>query len=420
MVQSQVIVTLVHGTYAQGAEWIRAGPLCKKLAMRGAKTLPFEWTGENSIQARVLAGRKLAAHLKTIEAFNPNAKQIIVAHSHGGNIALYAANAMGKNHNLFGIVTLATPFLQAGVRSVTKGTSKSIQDAISGLFAFLIFCVGTFLHLAWVLRIVLLIPGIILGAFVGGYLAGSMMALTDSAQTIAESFKPKFSRKVDLFIIRIAGDEASMALATAQFLAWSSARLYSRMGRMQPKTVPESIRNAFRRRPAPAHFWPLFFVTAALLIFLDMALMYGGVRHEQLIVMLKVSGLVLVLIFLTAHTKWIDGGVLGVALLLVGTAKFLRTIWLGTYSSDPERGGPITRVYAALVLALLLDASTESTPTGQRWLIQLEQTTLGENEAAERLVHSAYEDPRVQDLVAEYVGRYLHAEYPLDDMDYQS
>ena len=404
----QVFVTLVHGTYAQGAEWVRSGPLCTKLAAKGVKTLPFDWTGENSIEDRHLARVALTEHLRTVNAFCPEAKQIIVAHSHGGNIALQAANAIGRNSNLVGVVTLATPFFQARARSISEDTSRTIQNAVSGLLGVVIFCVAFVAPIPWWLRLCSPIAGITVGALIGGYLAGAMKAMAATAQILADSFRPRFSGSIDLLIVRIVGDEASMALATAQFLTWMSARLYSKMGSAQAKTVRESLRHAFQARRAPRLFWLLFSVVAGFLILLDTAFSYGGTTHEHLIWIWKFTGLALALLLLKAHTTWADGALLGVALLLVGTAKFLQAIWLGTYFKDPEaRGGLVVRAFAAFTLALMLDVNTEATPNGKWALIQLEQDTLARDEATERLVHSAYEDPRVQDLVVEYVGGYV-------------
>ena len=93
-IQPEVIATLIHGTFAQGAS--RVGPgstfragLESAFGSRIASHL-FKWSGDNSVFARKEAGDKLAEHVRAITTAHPGVRQILIAHSHGGNIALYA------------------------------------------------------------------------------------------------------------------------------------------------------------------------------------------------------------------------------------------------------------------------------------------------------------------------------------------
>jgi hypothetical protein len=108
-------VSLVHGTFAQGAKWIQDESLfateLRELGQGRLRTLPFEWSGKNTHEARVAAGRALANSLVDRAKQYPSSYQAIIAHSHGGNIALYAARAAGIPN--LKIVTLGTPFVHA-------------------------------------------------------------------------------------------------------------------------------------------------------------------------------------------------------------------------------------------------------------------------------------------------------------------
>jgi hypothetical protein len=61
----------------------------------------------------VKAGYQLADHIRTIRARAPRSPHVIVAHSHGGNVALLAHKHLPEEWHASGIATLGTPFLYA-------------------------------------------------------------------------------------------------------------------------------------------------------------------------------------------------------------------------------------------------------------------------------------------------------------------
>ncbi len=82
---------------------------------------PLLWSGANSIFARDRTARVLAEHLSTEHSEYPEATQLVIAHSHGGNIALRALHHLrkpdvrqlrGANVKAPFLVTLATPFIE--------------------------------------------------------------------------------------------------------------------------------------------------------------------------------------------------------------------------------------------------------------------------------------------------------------------
>ena len=89
------VVTLVPGTWAGKAAWIRAdSPLSRALTRAGCQVVPFEWSHSNCYRARARAARRLAGQLQGQIKENPGARQWVVAHSHGGNIALRAVRSL--------------------------------------------------------------------------------------------------------------------------------------------------------------------------------------------------------------------------------------------------------------------------------------------------------------------------------------
>ncbi len=149
-VRPQLLITVVHGTWPRGLfpkiarfkQWARGlmrrkrlGPplfwfeegspfldrLSTELADIPHKIRSVPWSGANSIFVRDKTAHILAEDLSAEHAEYPQATQLIIAHSHGGNIALRALYLLRKRDasGLCGaemptplVVTLATPFFE--------------------------------------------------------------------------------------------------------------------------------------------------------------------------------------------------------------------------------------------------------------------------------------------------------------------
>jgi hypothetical protein len=136
-VRHQLLITLVHGTWGRGffprrqrqnrhPLWFEEGsPFLARLSTElrdiPHKIRPFLWSGANSIFVRDKTAHALAEHLSAEHSEHPQATQIVVAHSHGGNIALRALHHLRQDDasHLCGsesanplVVTLATPFIE--------------------------------------------------------------------------------------------------------------------------------------------------------------------------------------------------------------------------------------------------------------------------------------------------------------------
>ncbi len=150
----QLLITLVHGTWPRGffrtffpsivrfkqrvrelTRRQRRGPppfwfeecspflarLRTELGDISYKIKPLLWSGENLIYERDKTAQVLAEHLSAEHAEHPQATQIVIAHSHGGNIALRAlhhlhqrdaSRSCGEESANPLLVTLATPFVE--------------------------------------------------------------------------------------------------------------------------------------------------------------------------------------------------------------------------------------------------------------------------------------------------------------------
>jgi pimeloyl-ACP methyl ester carboxylesterase len=104
------------------ATWTaREAPLATTLTARlgtGVQIERFQWSGKNSYREREIAGARLADFLKALVKRHPDSKLFIIAHSHGGNVARYALENDNLASQIQGLVTLATPFLEAEERNI--------------------------------------------------------------------------------------------------------------------------------------------------------------------------------------------------------------------------------------------------------------------------------------------------------------
>ena len=124
---ASVVITLVHGTWATGAPWTKfdspfCNQLCKELRVYGVKSiqlLRFDWSGRNSHRDRRIASIQLRRQLLVQFASQPYAHHYVVAHSHGGNVALRAVcHSSTLRRELKGIVAISTPFLTFVPKSI--------------------------------------------------------------------------------------------------------------------------------------------------------------------------------------------------------------------------------------------------------------------------------------------------------------
>src|SRR5215468_3962074 len=131
-VRPQLFITLVHGTWGRGffprrqrqdrpPFWFEErspflAHLSAELGDIPQKIKPLLWSGANSIFVRDKTAYVLAEHLSAEHAEHPQATQLVIAHSHGGNIALRALNHLQKHEEAKSsnplVVTLAAPFIE--------------------------------------------------------------------------------------------------------------------------------------------------------------------------------------------------------------------------------------------------------------------------------------------------------------------
>ena len=116
---------LVHGTYKPNAAWsLEMSPLTDALrrTFDSAEIERFVWDGENSVRSRHTAAQSLAIKLDELRAAEPNKLVVVIAHSHGGNIAFNAIASLPTHNNVGALVTLGTPFFEFLPRETGNAT----------------------------------------------------------------------------------------------------------------------------------------------------------------------------------------------------------------------------------------------------------------------------------------------------------
>jgi len=148
------IVVLVHGTFAPDADWTDPRSTLVK-AIRAAEPaddtlfVRFSWPGSiggyqnNTNFIRYDAGQKLGKLLWQLRKQHPRAGILVIAHSHGGNVALYAAR---HAPHLAGIILMGTPFISVSPRDLTSDIA--LRTSVSLLVFVLFFLVGILSGLA--------------------------------------------------------------------------------------------------------------------------------------------------------------------------------------------------------------------------------------------------------------------------------
>ena len=95
-----------------------------------ARIQPFRWSGHNSVSARWEAALRLRETVAQSSREFPGAHQVVVAHSHGGNVALWAFSDPAAAARVLKVIALSTPFLTARRRP-----HADLIDIGTGLFA---------------------------------------------------------------------------------------------------------------------------------------------------------------------------------------------------------------------------------------------------------------------------------------------
>ncbi len=126
----ELIFVIIHGTASRGARWtLPTSKIRRRLERhfnRRGRTFSFEWSGTNSNLARLTAGKDLARRI--LELYEEHRAPIyLIAHSHGGNIALYAMRDASVEEKVAGVICIGTLFVKCGQRPFVPTIEKCLK-----------------------------------------------------------------------------------------------------------------------------------------------------------------------------------------------------------------------------------------------------------------------------------------------------
>ena len=114
-----LLTVFVHGTYSDTSAFDQSSQNSYAEIFNDQNQKSFSWSGMNNTFARKIAGRRLAGQLNEYRERYPNEPITVVAHSHGGNVAIEASKRTGIDN----LVTLGTP-----ARTFTHNPNESNID----------------------------------------------------------------------------------------------------------------------------------------------------------------------------------------------------------------------------------------------------------------------------------------------------
>jgi hypothetical protein len=389
--EPDVVVTLVHGTWARDAEWTLADSALRATIARAAggsvAFQRFVWSGKNSIAARRRALEGLVAHLRRLIEGWPRARHYVVGHSHGGNVALQALGDAALSGKVDGLVCLSTPFLNATPREL----GPVGETALRWLPVLILFYVG---ELAVKLIApphadvfeALMLPAALLAGFA---LWRGMRRFASAAATSLASQAIDPSK---VLILRTTGDEAAAALGAAHLVSWAAGRIWLVTSHLLGDTVAtvEGCRRVLSRHAAASIAIAAFLALGGILVFTR--------PPATTPISIQVAASIALTVVFLALGVWARGGLVAsflgrFFLATLALPLFLVAILLGV-AIGPE----------LVVAGLLFQVTGEATPPG-RWQIWQVPAAGG------GLMHStSYQDPRALEILERWMSAAEHRE----------
>jgi Serine aminopeptidase, S33 len=373
-----LVVTLVHGTWARRADWtMTSSPLCAAIceAAHGpVKFEPFLWSGWNTVTSRSRAVTRLISQLRALQTRWPHARHFVIGHSHGGNIAFQAMRERSVAKHIVGVACLSTPFLCVSPRELGP----------VGRIALWWFPVVVVLFC--LVPAVKLVPAPLESSAGGiamimavGFAFWIYPRVTRFATTVADALQHPDVPPSKVLIVRTFGDEASAVLGAAHMISWLAELIWSTTSRF----LGGLLSTVETWRSALAKHWRLVLPACAVLLGLTIVALATTAPPASL----QVGGILAAAILAFLLAIFSRGGYvaafLGALLIaLLATPCFLVIAVLGI-ATGPE----------LLIAALVFRVTAESTPPGGGWTVWQVPTDPRNADPRALLMHSTtYQD----------------------------
>lgn len=221
-----VVVHLVHGTwpyglwrgrYPKGDYWFHPRSSFREAIVKAAG-VPVQfcvhlWSGRNSFPARKQIADKICHAIQAWEEQEPGRKHLIIAHSHGGTAAVYAAQSLSRQSippiNIAAVICMASPFVY--YRPLGRQEGQSARWAPAALLTALGLIAAWHIYppLREISGWLIVLMGLLMMLLLGAIFEFSAKA-NDPDGYLGQS-----DRRTPILIVRATRDEASMAIGLA-------------------------------------------------------------------------------------------------------------------------------------------------------------------------------------------------------------
>jgi hypothetical protein len=128
--ENELLTILVPGT-----EWQRFGGWSPEtnglFAYGNGRTMLLEWSPSGNNDRDRMAGAEMLREMIAAHRFGPGAKLHLIAHSHGGNVAL-AASRLGLARKIDNLITLSKPQMDAEIYRPGQNIGKFYNISTKG------------------------------------------------------------------------------------------------------------------------------------------------------------------------------------------------------------------------------------------------------------------------------------------------
>lgn len=244
---ASVTVVVVHGTFDRAALWAQRGSLLNNSLADAlpadAEIIVYSWSARNSIRARDEAVAGLTRLVQSTVAADGSTRIFLVAHSHGGTIALQAVANADIGDQCAGIACLATPFLQFLPRDLGNAALLSAAAAAFALpigLASLIFYLALlpwFSAKGYYGETVGLYYIVVLSAFTlyVNFCSNVQRGWSDRATTLV---RPAVAIAPDsLLLLRASADEASAVLGMTAAISILATKVWTSLQSMVDQVI---------------------------------------------------------------------------------------------------------------------------------------------------------------------------------------
>jgi hypothetical protein len=233
-------ITLIHGTFAPGADWTQPGSrlrnkIAEEFGGRVEFHSDFRWRGLPSHIDRHVAGKRLRSYMLDLTAGHPG-RHFIIGHSHGGLVSLYAVRDQELAKRIEGIVSLSTPYLIARPRELSVlGMTAAIFGGLAfvgvpAMLAKVPFAAYLDSSLPWWLGVPIFAVGLAVPMLMLGILAGIMLGVERLSAWFLETMRIPRVHSDRLLIVRGPSDEATSLINLFQGLELLVTALWGRRG----------------------------------------------------------------------------------------------------------------------------------------------------------------------------------------------